>query len=132
MKDETKRLTSRGAMNHPFLSSVAQEKPKGIVDIQKCELREFGACHDVKERRLELVERLGDAAEQIGQTDMRQVSSWCPKSGHNGFESVTENYEAYCGITHKSIRFEWWAPQKVEEAKVFDLSKAKVIKNINE
>jgi len=144
-REEQKRMTSKDALLHPFLAKIksAAEEAVATEDCQKegfsCQLREQGANHCIQERRLELVERLGWAAERNHHLSLSDTGrggrrkSWCVIGGMLSPDgSFTDDFSVANTFTRTTTKYEWWSKQKVQDKKVINLTKAKKIRNIND
>jgi len=116
-RDESKRISAKEALQHRWLSTIrsaAEDEVEKMEPGFQAEVREAGANAGVKERRRELVERLQDASQR--RPDGLNVSA-TKEQLTKGFEVINEHTEA-------KVKFEWWTPKQVEDAKFYDQGKA--------
>jgi len=118
-RDESKRLSAKQALEHPFIANVktAAQTAEEVLDSNFTpEVKEAGANAGVKERRRELVERLENAQAKKGDDPQGTLRT--------GVAQLFPNFTVYDKHHEKTAKFEWWTPAQCAEAKFVDDSKA--------
>mmetsp|Transcript_126589 Transcript_126589/g.218421 ORF Transcript_126589/g.218421 Transcript_126589/m.218421 type:complete len:767 (-) Transcript_126589:152-2452(-) len=128
-KAEDKRASAQQIVDHPWVASKAKQNIDSGAALggdEKMDVEAFqegGANHGVQERRNELVERL--------QENQKKRSS--QKSGSKGTAGPEEHYwKEWFSIVDRhaqnsTLRYEWWAQAKVDEAGILSLDGAKAV-----
>jgi len=120
-RDESKRLTAAGCMQHKFLSSiksaaqVAEEKMDETSNI-----REGGANAAVRMRRQELLQRVEDAhnAKKGGKEETQKVS--VRKSVVQTTTHLMSRFEVADKFKDKKTTFDWWTEEQCDNANLKD------------
>mmetsp|Transcript_50697 Transcript_50697/g.136102 ORF Transcript_50697/g.136102 Transcript_50697/m.136102 type:complete len:792 (-) Transcript_50697:80-2455(-) len=121
-REEGKRLSARQALEHPFLASIksSAETQEPFDTDFKPEVREAGANPGIRERRQELVDRLENAA--------NKKANEVETSFFEDPAKVLAGFQTHDARADRTVKFEWWTPAKIAEAKFIDESKAVTLK----
>jgi len=129
-KREEDRFSSQDALDHRFVANIAQMPQVSEEPVElnfKAEVREQGANAGVKERRLELVERLEKQQELAEQAQKTPTKTKAPKTVVPVHLPPDGAFEVVDKVTNRINKFDWWSPSRCTKVRYMNEPGARTV-----